>query len=138
MAVLNIAKDFSKYTGLRHCDISEKSGEEFYHSLLNQKFKEALDKNECLILELDGADGFAPSFLDEAIGNLVFDFSLKVVEKYLDIVSVYEPHWLEMIKTQTYPQWEDRRLNEKKPKTTEEHKAWYRLVNDSLELNKWS
>ena len=63
---------------------------------------------------------------------------MKIVDKYLDVVSVYEPHWLEMIKTQTFLQWEDRRLKGKEPKTTEDHEAWYRIVDDSLELKKWS
>ena len=32
-------KDFSEYPGLRHCSISDDSGEEYYHSILNKEFK---------------------------------------------------------------------------------------------------
>ena len=35
METINI-KDFSEYPGLRHCSISDDSGEEFYHKILNK------------------------------------------------------------------------------------------------------
>ena len=36
--VFTIATDYSIVTGLRHCDVSECSGEDFYHKKLNQAF----------------------------------------------------------------------------------------------------
>ena len=82
--VFTIATDYSIVTGLRHCDVSECSGEDFYHKKLNQAFAEAYQKKDKLTLVLDGVlGGYTPSFLDEAIGNLVYDFGLKTVKQYL-------------------------------------------------------
>ena len=39
-------KDFSEYPGLRHCSISDDSGEEYYHKILNSKFKETYEKKK--------------------------------------------------------------------------------------------
>lgn len=60
------------------------SGEAFYIYVLNAKFKECYKIQKQLIIELDGVSGYPSSFLDEAIGELVYDFSLNIVEKYLD------------------------------------------------------
>ena len=81
-------KDFSEYPGLRHCSISDDSGEEFYHEILNYKFKECFERDETLIVNIDYTAGYAPSFLDEAFGNLVFDFSLLNIKKLLIRVTV--------------------------------------------------
>lgn len=71
---------FSQSPGPRYCEQGEDSGEEFYHKVLNTAFVEALGKKIHLEIILDGADGYASSFLDEAIGNLVFDFGESVSE----------------------------------------------------------
>jgi hypothetical protein len=130
-------KDFSEYPGLRNCNISDKSGEEFYHTVLNQAFKEAYAKKEKLVINLDNTAGYASSFLDEALGNLVFDFSLKTVKEYLVIISQQEPHWKNMIENQTFLQWEKRRTDRENPKVTKLHQEWYRLVNNQLTLKIW-
>ena len=31
--------DFTEYPGLRHCSISDDSGEEYYHKILNKEYK---------------------------------------------------------------------------------------------------
>ena len=133
---LSIYKEFSDAPGLRYCILSEKSGEEFYHSFLNPRFSEAIDKNEKLVLILDYTEGYAPSFLDESIGNLVYDFSLEVVEKNLIIVSEEEPFWLDRIKTFS-KNWEKRRLNQEPPKVTIEHSAWVRIIKGNKEVKVW-
>jgi hypothetical protein len=132
MSTLRIADSFSLYPGLRHCDISDDSGEEFYHKVLNEKFAEAFQNSSVLEVDIDGTAGYAPSFLDEAFGNLVFDFSLDVVKRHLVVKSDDEPSWLEMLATETFPQWEQRRHKGEKPKKTSEHAEWFRLENDSL------
>lgn len=129
--IINI-KDFTEYPGLRHCAISEDSGEEFYHKILNSAFKIAYENNDCLTINLDNTAGYAPSFLDEAFGNLVFDFGLEEVKKRMEIISEQEPDLKEMILHETYDQWEERRVNEQKPEKTAKHKPWYRLVNNSI------
>tara|TARA_R110002167_G_scaffold71696_9_gene202209 strand:+ start:7251 stop:7664 length:414 start_codon:yes stop_codon:yes gene_type:complete len=125
-------KEFSEYPGLRHCSISDDSGEEYYHKILNNSFKSAYDKNERLIINIDFTAGYAPSFLDEAFGNLIYDFGIEEVEKRLEIISEQEPDLKEMILTETYPQWQERRENDDKPKKTEKHQDWYRLIDHKL------
>ena len=124
--------DFSEYPGLRHCSVSDDSGEEFYHKILNKKFYEALEKNESLLIDLDFTAGYAPSFLDEAIGNLVYDFSLDKVKQILNIKSDEEPDWINKLKTETYPQWENRRVKKEAPKKTGKHEQWYRWDNNKI------
>jgi hypothetical protein len=137
MKTLSISEKYSEFTGLRHCDISDNSGEDFYHKILNQEFKEAFISKEKLIVILDKVDGYASSFLDEAFGNLVYDFTLENVKKYVQIISSQEPHWKEMIENRTYIQWENRRKDAQAPKVTEKHNPWYRLINNELKLKIW-
>ena len=137
MRILNIRDKYSEYTGLRHCNISDNSGEDFYHKVLNQEFKEALENQEKLSVVLDKVDGYASSFLDEAFGNLVYDFTLINVKKYIEITSNQEPHWKEMIENQTYNQWEERRKQNKNPIVTASHNAWYRLIDGQLIQKIW-
>jgi hypothetical protein len=135
---ISVLDSFTEYPGLRHCSVSDDSGEEFYHTVLNSSFKQAIDKNEVLVVCLDGTAGYAPSFLDEAFGNLVYDFSLSEVKEKIEIVSEEEPSWIEMIFNETFMQWEQRRIRKETPKITGEHPAWYRLNDGKLELGTWS
>lgn len=135
---ISILNDFSEYPSLRHCYISEDSGEEFYHTILNKRFKEALDKNQKLVVDLDYTAGYAPSFLDEAFGNLVYDFGLDNVKNRIEIISHEESYWLEMLTEETYIQWEKRRVDGQEPKITQAHEAWYRMVNGELKCKKWN
>lgn len=134
MKIIHV-KDFSEYPGLRHCAISDDSGEEFYHKSLNEAFKKAVENNEGLTIDIDHTAGYAPSFLDEAFGNLVFDFGLDEIKKRLHIISEQEPDLKDMIINETYPQWEERRENNDKPKKTAKHKDWFRLVKGELLIN---
>lgn len=87
------------------------SGEAFYIYVLNAKFKECYKIQKQLIIELDGVSGYPSSFLDEAIGELVYDFSLNIVEKYLDFETFMHKKRVQQVKNETYPQWELRRIN---------------------------
>ena len=137
MKTISVSKDFDEFPGLRNCSISEKSGEEFYHEILNAEFKIALENKDKLIIDLDYTDGYASSFLDEAFGNLVYDFHLKNVKKYIEIISLQEPHWKVMIEEKTYNQWEERRIKKEEPKVTKLHNPWYRLINNDLTKKVW-
>ena len=134
----NIHRDYSEDTGIRHSKYSETSGEDFYHQKLNEKFYECYTKGDTLYLVLDGGDdGYTPSFLDESIGNLVYDFTLEVVKKLLVVVSTWEPYWLTLLEQKTYPKWERRRLSGEQAKITKAHGPWYRLVNGKVEKRVW-
>lgn len=134
----NIHKDYSEDTGIRHSKYSETSGEDFYHDKLNEIFYQCYTNNEELQLVLDGGDdGYTPSFLDESIGNLVYDFTLNVVRSFLKIVSTWEPYWIDEIEKKTYPKWESRRLKGERATITKSHDAWYRLIEGKVEKKVW-
>lgn len=137
MKKLSIVEQFSKFPGLRHCKISDNSGEAFYHKLLNGAFAANLDRGDILTVVLDEVNGYASSFLDEAFGNLVYDFGIDTVQHHLRIISEEEPHWLGMLSRQTYPQWEQRRQRQEAPRVTAEHAAWYRLIDNKLKKEVW-
>lgn len=126
-------KDFTEYPGLRHCSLSDDSGEEYYHKILNNAFKNAYESKQTLTVNIDQTAGYAPSFLDEAFGNLVFDFGLDVVTKHIEIISEQEPDLKDLILNETFVQWEERRTNKDKPETTAKHKDWFRLENGIIE-----
>lgn len=125
---LSILNDFSEYPKLRYCNLSDNSAEKFYHDKLNHAFAEAYQNQNILEVDLSNTAGYTSSFLDEAFGNLVYDFTLEVVEEFLTIVSSDEPYWIDMIKTQTFPQWEQRRKKGEAPKKTSTHPAWFKLL----------
>lgn len=136
--VFTIATDYSSVTGLRHCNVSDVSGEDFYHKKLNEAFAQAYRNNEKLCLVLDGVmGGYTPSFIDEAIGNLVYDFGLEVVRKTLDIISNRDAQWTFLIDQRTYPIWEERRKKGQMPTITESHPEWYRMTKNGLEKKVW-
>lgn len=139
MKSLSVAEEYSKRTGLRYSAISDFSGEDFYHSLLNERFADAISNGEDLELSFDGTDdGCGPSFIDESIGNLVYDFTLAVVQTRLHIISNDMPMWLDMIIEETYPDWENRRIKKDEPKITVPHSAWIRMVEkDKFEKAIW-
>ncbi|WP_295117607.1 STAS-like domain-containing protein [uncultured Chitinophaga sp.] len=137
MYTLKIADSFTPFPGLRHCNISDNSGEEFYHKVLNPAFAQQVRAEQPITIDIDDSQGYASSFLDEAFGNMVYDFGLETVRRYVTITSEEEPHWKEMIEEGTYLQWEERRKQGKAPKVTEQHPAWYRIANGELKLAVW-
>lgn len=137
MKTISVA-DFAKLPGLRLSSISEKSGEDYYHEVLNGAFAEALKANEKLTVVLDGTRGYPPSFLDEAFGNLVYDFTLDRVLANLEIVSTIEPHWIPYIQSKL-KEWEGRRKAGKPiRKVTAVHKPWYGFEGDELVQKEWT
>lgn len=128
--------DFSEFPGLRHCKVSDSSGEEYYHKVLNNEFYKAFKEKEKLNVILDNTAGFAPSFLDEAFGNLVFDFGLKQIKKYLNVISEQETYLIDQLENETFPQWEERRIRNQKPLKTADHDEWYKYINSEIILSK--
>ena len=124
--------DFTEYPGLRHCSISDDSGEHYYHSVLNNEFKLAYERGENLIVDLDNTAGYPPSFIDEAFGNLIYDFGLEIVEKNMKIISNQEPDLIDLIEKETYLEWAERKRNKQKPKKTKDHKPWFALEKGKI------
>lgn len=137
--VIKVLSDFSTSPGPRYCRQGPDSGEEFYHRLLNKNFKEVYLQDKLLVLDLDGTDGYMSSFLDEAIGNLVYDFGGEIVKKRLKIISNEEPVWKKLIEEKVIPEWEQHRVNYEEPLKTsrKDHNAWYRLIDGELLEDVW-
>lgn len=128
---------YSEYPGPRYSNQGDCSGEDFYHKKLNEAFAQVVLKNQLLTVNLDGTAGYASSFLDEAFGNLIFDFTLKKVKSKIKIISNQEPDWIEMIVNEVFVDWEQRRIENLNPKKTEKHEPWYRWNNESLSKKVW-
>jgi hypothetical protein len=133
---LEISK-FSEYPGPRYCIQGAASGEEYYHKILNGAFVKAYTAKKKLIISLDGTAGYASSFLDEAFGNLVFDFSSNIVQSTVEIISREEPDWKEMILSEVYANWEARRKKDDSPRVTIMHVSWSRLVANEIKEKVW-
>ena len=101
--------DYSEYPGPRYSVQGLDSGEDYYHTILKDKFSNALEKGEILIIDLDNTAGYAPSFIDEIFGNLVYDFKYDLINKHLEIKSEDEPDWKELITDNILPKWLQKR-----------------------------
>jgi len=98
MKTLKISKDFSKTPGHRSPEDGPYSGEEFLETKLLPFFKEILNSNEKLIVDLDDTKGYATSFLEASFGGLARAFSSKVVLDKLVFVSEDEEELIPEIK----------------------------------------
>ena len=134
---ISIKNDFNYFPGIRHWENSDNSAEEFYHTILNKKFKESLERNEKLVIDLDYVNGYAPSFLDESFGNLVFDFTLDKVYKNIEIISYEEDVWIDYIKNKTFKKWEKRRKENIIPQKTKDFGPWFRFIDNTFIENVW-
>jgi hypothetical protein len=65
--IVNVAKDFSRFPAGRFSSDGPYSGEEFRRKLLEPH----LQKDEVILVDLDGALGYGSSFLEEAFGGLI-------------------------------------------------------------------
>lgn len=66
----SIANQFSKTPGLRLREQSNFSGQEFRENHLRKLYHDAVEKNETIIINLDGTYGYPYSFISEAFGGL--------------------------------------------------------------------
>jgi hypothetical protein len=131
-------RSYSLYPGPRYSSQGDCSGEEFYHKALNKAFAETYSKDTTLSVDLDGTAGYASSFLDEAFGNLIYDFSEEIVKKKVVFISKQEPDWMLMLLNEVFPEWEQRRRNKQSPKKTITHEPWFKIINGKLEKDVWT
>ena len=68
---INIAEEFSSVPIGRYEADSYYSGAKFRKKLLLPRFKEALESEKTLLIDLKGMTGLGSSFLEEAFGGLV-------------------------------------------------------------------
>lgn len=89
---LSIARDFTRTPGPRKRADGEYSGEAFLQEHLRNRFKEALDVDSMLRVNLDGVAGYPTSFLEESFGGLAREFGPDLVNGHLEFISEDEPY----------------------------------------------
>lgn len=97
--LLKISVDFSDTPGPRYKTEGSYSGESFRMEVLYPRMKEAIEKGDKLIIDLDGAQGYGTSFLEESFGGLIRNDGLGYddIIQHIEIVSEEEPYLIEDI-----------------------------------------
>lgn len=101
--------DFTEAPGPRFINQGEHSGEQFYVEVLNGTMAQCIRENKELDILLDGTAGYPSSFLDQAFGELVYDFTREIVEQRVHIITVVNRRRKVKLESETYPQWEEKR-----------------------------
>ena len=127
--------DFTEAPGPRFISQGEHSGEQFYVDVLNEKMAQCIKDNKELEVLLDGTAGYPSSFLDQAFGDLVYDFTREVVEQRVHIVTVINRRRKVKLESETYPQWEEKRKMTPDLKHDTQEFELYFIDNDG-KLNK--
>ncbi|NKE71859.1 STAS-like domain-containing protein [Candidatus Manganitrophus noduliformans] len=86
MTTINILKDFTRTPGARFITDGQYSGEEFREKFLEGHFKDPNDNSKIIII-LDGTEGYATSFLEEAFGGLARKYGTKRCLDRLEFIS---------------------------------------------------
>ena len=81
------AKEFTEFPGGRARDDGDYSGEEFYEEVLLPLYQ----KRERVLLDLEGARGFATAFLDGAFGEFAARHGRAEFEKYFEVMASDDP-----------------------------------------------
>lgn len=79
MVKIKISEDFSEYPGARYYEDGPDSGQQFYDRVLKDAYETSLQRQEKLVVDLDGTAGYASSFLSESFGRLAQTFGVKEV-----------------------------------------------------------
>ncbi len=95
-----IASDFSQTPGPRFIVEGDYSGEQFREDCLRGLMTRAIEEDKNVQIDLDGAAGYATSFLEEAFGGLIREngFQLADIRKHLKITSKEEPYLIDDIR----------------------------------------
>lgn len=96
MSKVSVANDYIRTPGARYIKDGEFSGEDFRNKILEPLFLDETDRSK-IVIDLDGTDGYATSFLEEAFGGLARIFGKKVVLARLSFISNEEPELIEEI-----------------------------------------
>ncbi|NHM08318.1 STAS-like domain-containing protein [Flavobacterium sp. CYK-4] len=110
--------DFTEYPDVRYIEQDVDSGEQYYYEVIKPNFAKALSENKVLVVDLDNTAGYASSFLDEAFGNLVYDFDFDKIRPHLKIISTQEPDWIEIILGEMLDLWNAKKIAGKPRKET--------------------
>jgi hypothetical protein len=88
---ISIARDFTDTPGPRFKDEGDFSGQEFLEDVLEPKYLQAVDAKEKLLIDLDGTEGYATSFLEAAFGGLARKYNPSEVLKIIKFKCDDEP-----------------------------------------------
>lgn len=75
--LIDVGKDFTPTPGGRYRREGEWSGEQFREEILEPALKDGGE----VIVDLDGAEGFTTSFLDEVFGEMVRRFGIEIMQR---------------------------------------------------------
>jgi hypothetical protein len=95
---IQVAKDFSDTPGPRLREEGEYSGEEFLEKLLLPAYQQVVADGGTLLIDLDGTEGYATSFLEAAFGELARKFPPSEVLANIVFKSDDEPYLIEEVK----------------------------------------
>ena len=111
---LRVMKMMNSSPGPRFRDQGEGSGEAFREDHLIPAFDEAVEKEEVLCVDMDGAKyGYPTSFLEEAFGGLARERGTDIAKKTIRIECTSEPmlykevlHYIEFGEQDKTPSYE--------------------------------
>ena len=100
---INVVKEYTDKPGAKYESQGSNSGQKFRDTILYPKFIETIEKNETLIVNLDGGYGYGSSFLEETFGGLVRRLKKENNDNYkrvseIVIISNDNKTWIEKIK----------------------------------------
>lgn len=93
----SIAKEFSRTPGPRLKEEGDYSAELFLEIILADLFDKVIKNKQKLVIDLDGTEGYATSFLEGTFGGLARGFTPKVTLKHLEVVSARQPFLVDEI-----------------------------------------
>ena len=96
---IKIATDFSRIPGARLPEEGDFPGQQFRQEILLPKLKEAIERGEKLVIDLDGTAGLGTSFLEESFGGLIRIDKLdyQTVINTLEFISNDDPDYIDEI-----------------------------------------
>ena len=98
MKVISIGKEFSETPGPRARDEGDFSGDQFLEDVLRPAYVQAVKEGSTLIVDLDGTEGYATSFLEATFGGLAREFDAAEILRVIKFKSDDEPFLIDEIK----------------------------------------
>lgn len=95
---ITIARDFSETPGPRSRDEGDFSGEEFLERILLPAYKQAVSEDGGVLIDLDGTEGYATSFLESTFGGLARTFPNEDILSRITFKSDDEPYLVDEIR----------------------------------------